>query len=253
VLVELSPALRERQREVLRDIGVRELSWAEQFAPREEQPLILIANEFFDALPIHQFVATREGWRERCVGFDGSALVFALSPAPVPRGMIPAPLRDAGEGAVVELAPVRNGLAAVIGETLAKEQGAALVIDYGFSGPAIGDTLQAMRAHAVHSVLADPGHADVTSHVDFAALCAGFAQGGADVYGPIAQGALLDRLGGHERTAALATRATTAQREALESGYKRLTEPEQMGSLFQALVAASPGLLPPGFAPYERR
>jgi len=93
----------------------------------------------------------------------------------------------------------------------------------------------------------------VTSHVDFAALAAGFAKGGAETYGPIAQGALLHRLGGRERTAALAARATPAQREALESGYMRLTEPDQMGSLFQALVAASPGLLPPGFAPHERR
>lgn len=249
VLVEISPSLRQKQREALKDARVRDLTWREHFAVREGQPLIVVANEFFDALPIRQFVATKNGWRERCVGLEGDAFVFVVSPTPIPREAIPAALRGAVEGSVIEAAPARNALASTIGAHLTKERGAALVIDYGFLGPAVGDTLQAMRAHAFEPVLADPGHADVTSHVDFAALTSGFVNGGAFVYGPVGQGVLLERLGARERTAALAARATAEQREALESGLARLTARDQMGSLFKALAVASPGLKPPGFLP----
>ncbi len=252
-LVEISPSLREKQRESLKDARVRSLSWFDQFETQAGQPLIVVANEFFDALPIRQFVATRQGWRERCVGVAGGAFAFVQSPAVSPRGLIPSAIERAAEGAVFEFSPVRDGLATMIGERLASDGGAALTIDYGFAGPAVGDTLQAMRAHKFESVLADPGHADVTSHVDFTALATGFANGGADVYGPLEQATLLERLGGRERMAALAARATSAQRQALEEGFARLTEADQMGSLFKALVAASPELLPPGFAPHERR
>ena len=228
-LVEISPSLRETQRGMLRDTRVRSLGWLNEFEARAGQPLIVIANEFFDALPIRQFVATAQGWRERCVGLAGEVLVFALSPSPISHEAMPALLANAKEGAVVEVAPARDVLAATIGEPLAKEGGAALVVDYGFSGPAVGDTLQAMRGHKFEAVLADPGHADVTSHVDFTALATGFAKGGASVYGPLEQGAFLEGLGGRERVAALAARATPAQREVLEAGYARLTQAEQMG------------------------
>jgi NADH dehydrogenase [ubiquinone] 1 alpha subcomplex assembly factor 7 len=246
-LVEISPTLREMQRIALKDMRVRSLAWVEQFEATAGQPVIVVANEFFDALPIHQFVATKEGWRERCVGLQCDAFVFALAPSPIAREFVPTALRDAAEGAVIELAPARDGLAATIAERIATERGAALIIDYGFAGPAIGDTLQAMRGHEFASVLADPGHADVTAHVDFTALTTGFVKGGGYVYGPIGQGAFLERLGARERTAALAARAIPAQRQVLESGLIRLTARDQMGSLFKALAVASPDLQPPGF------
>ena len=253
-LVEISPSLREHQRETLQVSAVRKLSWLETFDAPRGRPLIAIANEFFDALPIRQLVATAQGWRERCVGLasDGS-FTFALSPVTLPDGPVPLALERSEEGAVFEFAPERESLATQIGEHLAANSGAALVIDYGFAGPATGDTLQAMKAHGFAPLLDDPGHADVTSHLDFAALASGFAAGGADVYGPLAQSALLERLGGAERTAALAARAMPEQGKAIEDGYARLTEPQQMGSLFKALAVASPGLLPPGFAAHERR
>jgi NADH dehydrogenase [ubiquinone] 1 alpha subcomplex assembly factor 7 len=251
-LVEISPSLRERQREALAREAVRSLSWLDDFAAADDQPLIVVANEFFDALPMRQFVATSKGWCERLVGLAGDgALAFALSP-PLPQEIVPRTLARSAEGAVFELAPARDGLAMRVGAAIAANGGAALVVDYGFSGPAIGDTLQAMKAHRFVSVLEEPGHVDLTSHVDFTALAAGFAAGGADVYGPLAQSALLERLGGRERTAALAVRATPEQRKQLDDGYARLTEPQQMGSLFKALAVASPGLLPPGFGPHER-
>ena len=254
VFVELSPGLREQQREALRESKVRSVEWRDEFEAPAGQPLIVIANEFFDALPIEQFVMTHQRWRERRIGVGGNGeLGFVLSPTALPRDSFPLASALCVEGAMFELGPMRTAVAERIGASITAQGGAALVIDYGFLGPAVGDTLQAMRGHKFESVLAEPGHADVTAHVDFAALAAGLVRGGADVYGPVAQGALLHRLGGRERTAALAARATPAQREALEIGYKRLTEDELMGSLFQALVAASPGLLPPGFGSHERR
>ncbi|MBI1210762.1 MAG: class I SAM-dependent methyltransferase [Alphaproteobacteria bacterium] len=252
LLVELSQTLREKQRDALKDAPVRTLQWLEAFHAPRGQPLIVLANEFFDALPIRQYVATEQGWRERCVGFDGDEFVFSLSPTVMPRDLTPITLEQVSERAVVELSPARDALAETIAEQLVIETGGALAIDYGFLGPAVGDTLQAMRGHRFESVLADPGHADVTSHVDFAALATGFARGGAEVYGPLAQGAFLQRLGGRERMEALSSGATAAQREGLEAGFARLTADDQMGSLFQVLAAASPGLLPPGFSSYER-
>jgi len=256
LLVEISPVLRERQQEAQKEHRVRSLAWRNDFDETHGAglPVIVIANEFFDALPIHQFAATANGWRERCVGLTASdALAFSLSPDPVPAGIIPPVLARAPEGGVFEAAPARNALAARVGERLANEGGAALVIDYGFSGPAIGDTLQALKAHAFVPVLDDPGHADLTAHVDFGALAAGFNAGGAEVYGPIEQSAFLTRLGARERVEALARGTTSEQRALLDLGLARLTDPDQMGSLFKALVAASPGLLPPGFAAHERR
>ncbi len=255
VLIEISAALRERQRAALKDVRVRGLRWTEQF---EEvgagQPMVLLANEFFDALPVRQFVATARGWRERCVGLSAEGgFSFVLSSDPVSDGMIPLGVASVGDGAVVEIAPLRNALAAMIAERLKTDGGAALIIDYGFAGPAVGDTLQAMKAHRFVPVLEEPGHADLTSHVDFAALAAGFAAGGADVYGALEQSAFLQRLGARERVEALSSRATREDRGSLEAGLARLTEREQMGSLFKTLVATSPGLLPPGFASHERR
>jgi NADH dehydrogenase [ubiquinone] 1 alpha subcomplex assembly factor 7 len=252
VLVEISPRLRESQRKTLKDAGVRSVTWLDAFDAPSAQPLIVIANELFDALPMRQFVATKEGWRERCVGYSDKAFFFASSPTPISADIVRTPLEGVKEGAVVEIAPARDVLATTIGERIAGQSGAAIIIDYGFAGPAVGDTLQAMRGHKFESVLADPGHADVTSHVDFTALATGFAKGGAIVYGPLEQGAFLERLGGRERTTVLAARATPVQRQALETGFTRLTAAEQMGSLFKVLAAASPGLLPPGFSSHER-
>ena len=255
VLVEISATLRERQRAALKDVRLRDLKWVERFEELGAgQPIVLIANEFFDALPVRQFVATARGWRERCVALSAEgALTFAPSPETAPEGMIPFDVASVHDGAVVELAPLRNALAATIAARLKADGGAALIIDYGFAGPAVGDTLQAMKAHRFVPVLDEPGHADLTAHVDFAALAAGFAAGGADVYGALEQSAFLQRLGARERVETLSSRATIEDRASLEAGLARLTGPEQMGSLFKTLVATSPGLLPPGFALHERR
>ena len=247
-LVEVSPVLRRHQEDALREAKVASLRWFDRFDDVEggQDPLIVVANEFFDALPIRQFVRTGGRWAERCVGLDAEGvLVFGAAPDPV---KIPI-AGPAVEGSVVEVAPARSGLARAIGERISNSGGAALVVDYGFVGPALGDTLQAIKAHAYADVLAEPGAADVTSHVDFAALAQAFGEGGASITALAAQGEFLKRLGAVERVQVLKRAASAAQAEQLDRAYDRLTGTEAMGSLFKVLCAFAPATLSPaGFS-----
>jgi NADH dehydrogenase [ubiquinone] 1 alpha subcomplex assembly factor 7 len=248
-LVEVSEVLREAQRDALRAAGAG-VAWHDRFEDIDAPgPMLVLANEFFDALPIRQVVRADAGWCERCIGLRGEALTFGASPDAIDDRVIAAELRDAPLGSIVEIAPARVALAQAIGARLARQGGAALVIDYGFEGPAVGDTLQAMKAHAFVDVLAEPGRADVTSHVDFTALRQAFSAGGAAVSAVAGQGAFLDRLGAHQRTQVLKRDATSAQAAQLDAAYVRLTGAEAMGTLFKVFCAYSPpALQPAGFS-----
>ena len=245
-LVEISPALREAQRARLADTTVQ---WHDDLTSLPDGPLLLIANEFFDALPIHQFVGAEDAWHERLIGAlpDGE-LIFheasgpTLSAAIVRKlGAPPAP------GEVAEISPVAISLADAIGARLVDGPGAAIIIDYGRSGM-IGESLQAVGRHEFRDVLASPGDCDLTAHVDFAALSRTASEAGADVYGPVGQGAFLLALGIEMRAAALAQSATPKQAEDIEAALNRLIAPDQMGHLFKALALTSPGqATPPGF------
>jgi SAM-dependent MidA family methyltransferase len=250
-LVEASAVLRDKQRDALRNAGAGGLAWRDDFGSvTAGLPAIVIANEFFDALPVRQFVRTGRGWQERCVGLDSDGgLLFGLAPDAVDERLVPVAVRDAAPGAIVELSPARAQLGALIGERIAQDGGALLAIDYGFAGPALGDTFQAIKAHAFADVLAQPGAADLTSHVDFTALGDAVAAAGARVLPVATQGAFLRALGGFERLTALKRGADTAQSETLERGFRRLTGDEAMGSLFKVLGAVAPATLQPaGFA-----
>lgn len=215
-----------------------------------EGPLLLVANEFLDALPIRQFVRGGDGWHERCVTLDGGgALRFALAAAPDDDAPIPAALRDAAPGSLCEVRPAAEALAAALGARLTAQGGAALFIDYGHAASACGDTLQAVRGHRRHDVLADPGEADLTAHVDFAAVACAAAAAGARAWGPVTQGAFLAAIGLAARAAALTRRATPAQAAAIAAACRRLIDPAEMGTLFKALALAHPVLpAPAGFA-----
>lgn len=251
-LVETSPTLRGLQRERLGD-GVH---WHDRLETVPEGPTLLIANEFFDALPIRQVQKTAHGWFERLVGLDpaGSEAApcfrfvleaFGSSGA----RLVPDALRDAPVGSVVEVSPASQAVARLIGERLAAAPGAALIVDYGYAGgPAVGDTFQALRRHKFAPVLEAPGEADLTAHVDFAALAAAARQGGAECFGPVAQGDWLVRLGLRQRAQILAKSANRAQAKDIATAQARLIEPDQMGTLFKALAVATPGLgAPAGF------
>jgi NADH dehydrogenase [ubiquinone] 1 alpha subcomplex assembly factor 7 len=247
VLVEVSPTLCRAQKEALARSEARSLAWCERIEDvGGEGPLVLVANELFDALPIRQFVRGAHGWFERCVGLDGDeGLILGAAPEPAPRALVPASFAEAPIGAIFEIAPAREAMARTIGERLAASSGAALVIDYGFAGPSLGDTLQAVRRHGYADVLRDVGEADLTSHVDFTALAAAFAGCGARLLGPVRQGEFLDRLGARERTAALKRHARPEQAAELDRAYARLTSPRAMGEMFKVLCAFAPETLKP--------
>ncbi len=247
-LVETSPVLRRAQESAL---SGRNAAWHARLDEVPEGPLLLVANEFFDALPVQQFLRTGEGWCERLVDWNEAAQRLVFRAGPRLPGDVPPVLAAAPEGSVYETSPAATALAGEIGGRLAAAPGAALVIDYGRRVPAAGDTLAAIQGGRKDAdPLAAPGAADLTAHVDFATLAHGFARGGARCWEPVTQGDLLTALGIKQRLAALAAGATPAQIERLASGARRLIAPEGMGTLFLALAAATPGLpAPPGFEP----
>jgi NADH dehydrogenase [ubiquinone] 1 alpha subcomplex assembly factor 7 len=247
VLVEVSEALKRVQREALPALTVH---WRDRFDDIDDShgPMIVVANEFFDALPVHQFVRAQAGWAERCVGLDAKGeLVFGLAPASA--AAVPEGLRDAAVGAVVEIAPARAAVAEAIGERIGASGGAMLAIDYGFAGPAVGDTLQAVKAHKYVDVLTEPGSADLTTHVDFTALGEAVAVAGARVLPLVMQGDFLNALGASARVAALKAKANAVQAADLDAALHRLTGAQAMGSLFKVLCAVAPASVQPAGFP----
>jgi NADH dehydrogenase [ubiquinone] 1 alpha subcomplex assembly factor 7 len=247
-LVETSPALRARQRMALADASP---VWHDTIDSLPALPSIVIANEFFDALPIRQFVRTRDGWHERLVGLDGQGkLSFMLAPDPLPDAHAMPPVSaTAAEGGIAEICPAARAIAETLADRVARHGGAALVIDYGPPVPGYGDTFQAVRAHAYHGVLEAPGDADLTAHVDFATLAAAAKSAHARVWGPVPQGVFLHRLGIAARAAALIAKAPPERTAEIAAARDRLTAADAMGTLFQAIAFAHPALPAlPGFA-----
>ncbi|MEX0311960.1 MAG: SAM-dependent methyltransferase, partial [Tateyamaria sp.] len=203
-------------------------------------PLWLVANEFFDALPIRQFQRDGTGWRERCVGVSNGTLTIGLSPA-APQGSLNHRLDDTQDGQVVELCPSALPIIAAIGRRIAAHGGAALVIDYG-DWRSLGDTLQALKAHTPVDPLADPGTADLTAHVDFEALANAAAPAAFSRITP--QGVFLERLGITQRAQALAAKLDGDALDAHVQAHRRLTHPDEMGNLFKVM-----GLYPTTAAP----
>jgi SAM-dependent MidA family methyltransferase len=244
-LVETSPTLRAAQAGRL--AGALPV-WHDRIDSLPAGPLIVIANEFFDALPIRQFVRTSDGWRERVVGLDDhGALAFGLGAAGVAADMIPAHAAGAPTGTIVEVNRPAEAVMAGLADRIVRDGGALLAFDYGSSSPGVGDTLQAVRAHGFAGVLDTPGEADLTAHVDFAALAMVAAAAGARVHGPRAQGHVLVDLGLLERAGRLGATADAAGRAAIVAAVDRLAGEDGMGRLFQAMAVTS-GFDVPGFA-----
>jgi SAM-dependent MidA family methyltransferase len=247
-LVELSDVLAAKQRETLGAADVP-VTWHRDLRAIPDGPAIVLANEFFDALPIHHAVRGEQGWHERVVALgEDDRLVFGVNPVPV-RGFenaLPDAVRDAPVGAICEW----HSAAYILDVTrhLKSHGGAALVIDYGYTETQLGETLQGVRGHAYADPLSDPGEVDLTAHVDFAALARAGRTSGLNVSGPLAQGEFLRRLGIARRATRLKENATPQQAADIDSALARLTAPDQMGDLFKVLAVADPKLaLLPGF------
>ena len=247
-LVETSAPLRVAQEQRLAQFAP---VWVPRFEDLPDGEMLLVANEFLDALPIRQFVRCGAHWSERMVTLDDeNRFVFVEGPpSPIGALLVPEAFRErADEGAIVEISPAALALAAALGGHFSRHAGAALLIDYGYFPSAPGPTLRALCRHRAVSELAAPGIADLSAHVDFAAFAEAARSGGAEAYGPVPQARLLTALGAVERAAALRQRTTPSQQQALDRGVERLLDPGGMGTLFKAIAVVSPGLpAPPGF------
>ncbi|MFY9895223.1 MAG: SAM-dependent methyltransferase [Xanthobacteraceae bacterium] len=237
-LVEISPKLQQAQEQLLGGLGVPIL-WHSALAEVPSGPVIIIANEFIDALPVHQAVKRADGWHERVVEIAPSgelAIGIARDPLPHFEATLPRGLRQAPEGSVYEWRS--DTVALEIGRRV-RTDGAALIIDYGHAWYGLGETLQAVAGHSFTDPLRAPGEADLTAHVDFAALAQSAQIIGGRIHGPISQRDLLRGLGIDKRAAALKTRAPERAGE-IDQALARLTAtgPRGMGELFKALAVA---------------
>lgn len=234
--VETSPTLRSRQKALLPHLTHHD---SVDTLP-EQGPLLVVANEFFDALPVRQVIRVGDEWRERvviCREDEGRFL-----PVPGYRRIesgIPPMAATAPEGAILEFPMIGATIAYTLANRIARQGGAAVIIDYGYEGPALGDTLQAVRNHQFVDAFADPGECDLTTHVDFTMLANVGRQAGLRIFGPTGQGSFLQQLGIDARAAQLA-RTSPDRAEEVEAARLRLTDGQAMGTLFKAMVWAHP-------------
>ena len=242
-LVEINPVLREKQKSTLS--GVRNIAWHSALDEVPEGPAVILANEYFDVLPIHQAVKCETGWHERTVEIDKEGrLAFGHASEPLPRFeiLLPPLVRAAPLGAIFEWRP--DAEAMKIASRVRDQDGAALIIDYGHLRSDAGDTFQAIARHSFADPLKNPGQTDVTAHVDFQALARAAEDIGARVHGPVTQGDFLKRLGIEARALSLMAKASPQIAADISGALKRLTDSGRggMGSMFKVVAISAPHL-----------
>ena len=262
-LVETSGRLRHEQQKRLKRHTEANIQWADRFHDIAAAPTLIIANEFFDCLPINQYIWQNTGWHNRLIGLNphNDQLQFVTAPAPTldsdffthplaSRPDNPHEHKPAQEGDILEVCKPAQKLVGEIAQFLIENKGRALVIDYGPSASGFGETLQAVRDHKFWPPLSTPGRADLTAHVDFQMLGASALHEGATYYGPQAQGRFLDKLGLALRVEALCRARPEEERDMIRQGAYRLSSPGEMGELFKVICIAAPDM--PAPAGFER-
>ncbi len=213
----------------------------------EDGPLLIMANEFFDALPVRQFVATHAGWRERVVARDKGNKFMAMPGSQAVDELVPPDLRSAPAGSIFESAPECSDAMYELSSRLSAQGGVLLIIDYGYVHPGLGSTLQAVKSHKYTDPFENPGDCDLTAHVNFLEISNLAKMRGLHVFGPSEQGQWLSALGINQRAEALSA-ASPERAEEIMAARNRLANPEEMGSLFKVLAIAAPGWpVPEGF------
>lgn len=245
-LVEASPRLSVAQKETL-GASRGSFSWHATLDTLPDQPLLVVGNEIFDALPFRQFVKRDGKWLERAVGLaaDG-AMQFGIGTASLAADALPADADHAPDGSIFEIAPAREAMMSAIAERVAAKGGCGIFFDYGHLEPGLGDTFQAVRAHRPEGVLDNPGEADLTSHVDFSALAAVARAHGLEA-DMTTQGAFLLDMGLLERAGQLGQSGDAAARENIRADVERLAGPDQMGTVFKVLAIRPSGIVIPPF------
>lgn len=245
--VEASPALRQKQEGAVAGAAYHD---AIDSLP-EDGPLLIVANEFFDALPVRQFVASDDGWREQFVdcgqGEDGSHIFRPVTGGQDYSHLVPEDMREAEPGSIWESNPETTDTIGEVSARLVAQGGAMLICDYGYTQPALGSTLQAVSAHKYADPFERPGEVDLTAHVDFVEIANISSQCGVRASGPVDQGFWLSALGINQRTEALVRSAPDRAQEII-AARNRLVQPEEMGKLFKMLALTAPDWpLPEGF------
>jgi NADH dehydrogenase [ubiquinone] 1 alpha subcomplex assembly factor 7 len=242
-LVETSSRLRAEQEKVLPDA-----IWHDDVGTLpEDGALLIVSNEFFDALPVQQVVRTPDGWRQRMVACQ-DILFLPVSGKLVPETIVPESLRESPVGSILETSPPSVAIIRQLSQRLERQGGAMLIVDYGYDGPAIGESLQAVRHHKHANPFDAPGDVDLSAHVDFATLGAAATLTGSTVHGPVSQGDFLGSLGIAMRAASLARRSPERMDE-ITGAHQRLTSPDAMGTLFRAMaITARSWPTPSGFS-----
>lgn len=239
-LMEISPVLKQMQGAALASYNPK---WHVNLETVPDQPMIVIANEFLDALPVRQLIKSEKGWDERLVTLAGEEFGYTTRPLPIDIGVV------AKVGDIFEISPVRSGFVADLVKKMSKNsEGAALLIDYGHAHSGFGDTLQAIKDHKYVSPLEFVGDADLTTHVDFEAVRKAAEGAGAQVTDPVEQGAWLRTIGIQHRADTLKAKANEAQKFDIEKALQRLTDSSQMGSLFKVIgITNGANINLPGF------
>lgn len=232
--VETSPVLRAMQAKRIPDA-----IWHDDVTTLPETgALLIVANEFFDALPVHQMIRREHAWHERRIACQDTIFLPVVGKK-LPDEIIPPSLKNAQPGSIIETSPASIAIVRALAKRLVAQGGAALVIDYGYDGPALGETLQAVKGHGFANPLDAPGEHDLSAHVDFATLASMAVLCGARVSGPVSQGDFLAGVGIVERAAALA-KAQPGRGDEIAEACRRLTHPSEMGSLFRVMAFTAP-------------
>lgn len=255
-MVETSPKLSEIQKETLAKYDDK-VSWHTSFEDVPSGFFLLVANELFDAIPLRQFVKTDLGFRERTITVNASdELVFSVGVAGIDTDLLPSSHKDQPTGTIFEIAPARVNVMTTIATRLAEEGGSALIIDYGYLATGFGDTLQAIHKHEFDPPLANPGKADLTSHVDFEMLLRTAHAAGAHIHGVMHQGDFLVGLGLLQRAGMLGQDKGHETQQDIRSAVERLVGdgPGNMGELFKVLAISGQSLkLAPFVPPVENQ
>jgi len=245
-MIETSPVLAERQRQTLAGV-TPPVAWYAGFADVPPGPVIAIGNEFLDALPIRQIELYDDGWHERAVGLEDERFVFVPGSA-VDATDLPPQAEGASIGAIIETSPAVVSVVKDVAKRIAEQGGTALLADYGYARPGVGDTLQAVRGHGYTDPLETPGEADLTAHVDFAAVAEAVEDAGARAWKVLPQGIFLEHLGIGARTAALLAKADERQALEIATARRRLVDGDAMGRLFKMLaITGKDAPAPPAF------
>ena len=238
-LIETGPILKQQQMLVLKDYRI---TWHEGIETIPSGPLLIIANEFFDALPIEQYVMTKNGWHERHITVDKEHDKLSFVTVPLTTedvSKFPYPISNAKVDSIFERNVMGEQITKSIAERIRYDGIAALIIDYGHVRSRLGETLQAVKSHKYHKPLTDLGDIDLTAHVDFAALATACKSAGTNVHGPVMQSQFFTALGIEQRTKTLATKATAEQATLLIEGCRRLIASDGMGTLFKVMAITS--------------